>query len=474
MDPPVTFLEVSDTDRVLLVMAAALLVAWFLVVAILRVVRQPRNPVASPATMELGTETPAVVNLLTRGFEVTPEAVPATLLDLAARGVVSLEQVGPGRYQLRLAARAATKPLRPYEARIVTLLNAKAVRGVVPTEALTTGPEQDSAHWFGGFRNEVIEEARTLGLSEDLWPGWLASVLALAGLVPVALVVIAVGTVGVAGLLLVVPVVARMRSGRRQRHTGEGLAAGSRWMGVRAQLRQSDIFPTLPPTGVILWERYMGYGAAMGLAAEAVRAVPMGAESDTRAWSAYGGEWRQVEVAYPWRWPPGWGMHPAVGLLAGLVVTAIGGAIMWVLVRFGRWDPDVPIADLPDPAPWVLIGIQTVGALIAVRFLTWGVPVLVRAIPDLWSSDRVSGQVLRIRERGSEKRRRRYIAVDDGRSDRIRAWIVLPAIDPILQQGDVVTSRVSRHLRHVFSMETGSAPTGGVGQPDLGRNPTFS
>jgi len=47
--------------------------------------------------MDLGEEPPAVVDLLTNDWRVTPDAIPATLLDLAARGFVDLDQLGPGR-----------------------------------------------------------------------------------------------------------------------------------------------------------------------------------------------------------------------------------------------------------------------------------------------------------------------------------------------------------------------------------------
>jgi hypothetical protein len=50
--------------------------------------------------MELGEEPPTVVDLLTNDWRVTADAIPATLLDLAARGYLDLEQYG-------LAARCA-------------------------------------------------------------------------------------------------------------------------------------------------------------------------------------------------------------------------------------------------------------------------------------------------------------------------------------------------------------------------------
>jgi hypothetical protein len=48
-----------------------------------------------PRTLELGPEPPAVVNFLVNDFRVTDDAVPATLIDLAARNVVDVEWRGP-------------------------------------------------------------------------------------------------------------------------------------------------------------------------------------------------------------------------------------------------------------------------------------------------------------------------------------------------------------------------------------------
>src|SRR5581483_9327368 len=97
------------------------------------------------------------------------------------------------------------------------------------------------------------------------------------------------------------------RSLRAERDTPEGLATAGRWLGLRAQLSGDDNFARQPPTAVAIWDRLLAYGAAMGVAPGAVRSLPMGAESATHAWTAYGGRWRVVHVHYPNRFPPGWG-----------------------------------------------------------------------------------------------------------------------------------------------------------------------
>src|SRR5207237_7418435 len=85
--------SIDMTDAATLGIAAAIaLGVWLVVLFVLAVATRAREPDPAPATMDLGgDESPAVVNLLTNGWAVGQEAVPATLLDLAARKVVSIE-----------------------------------------------------------------------------------------------------------------------------------------------------------------------------------------------------------------------------------------------------------------------------------------------------------------------------------------------------------------------------------------------
>ena len=123
---------------------ALAIAAWYVVVAAIAAARHPPRPPARPATMELGPEPPAVANLLVNDFTVTNEAVPATLLDLAARDVVEIEEVAPGRTIVRVG-HARGDGLTLYERRVFNHVRCLAVDGVVPADALTTGPEDDSA-----------------------------------------------------------------------------------------------------------------------------------------------------------------------------------------------------------------------------------------------------------------------------------------------------------------------------------------
>jgi hypothetical protein len=76
--------------------------AWFGLLAVLMLAT--RTPSIRPglATGELGPESPALVDLLTGGWTLCDEAASAALLDLAARRVVTIEEVGPELSLVRL------------------------------------------------------------------------------------------------------------------------------------------------------------------------------------------------------------------------------------------------------------------------------------------------------------------------------------------------------------------------------------
>lgn len=137
---------------------AIALAAWLVLLALLAVATRARTPDAGPEALELvGDEPPAVVAMLTDGWEVGRETVPATLLDLAARKILAIDPVGLDRFVVRLRPAGATPPdLADYERQVLDHVRGLAAGdGTVPCEALTTGPETDSVGWFATFENAV-------------------------------------------------------------------------------------------------------------------------------------------------------------------------------------------------------------------------------------------------------------------------------------------------------------------------------
>lgn len=496
-------METVEPNAVLAVGAALVAGLTLLAVVAILVATRPRRPDGGPATMELGAEPPAVVDLLTDRYQVTPEAAPATLLDLAARRWLVVEDLGPDTTVIRLRRFGGDGQLTPYEQRILDHLRTLAVDGVVPAEALTTGPEGASASWWNGFRKEVIADARARGLSRKRF-GAGPRVLAWAGVFAGGgLCYFSVGeiesneTIGfslpfvIAFALLVVlgVLAARITTMRQERETEAGLAAGSRWLGVRRYLADHGRFDELPASAVQIWDQYLAHAAALDLATGAARQLPLGAEDDEHAWSRHGGQWRQVDVDYL-TLRPGWGHHPFAALLSGLVVTVIAGWVGATAVTVARDPAGVDaLGDLGSNVQgWIALG----AALVAAAALLVGAWWLVRAVNGVvgfLTASEVRGTVLRKRRRGSEDDRgpgvrkalssvwhflsrpehgqyqsrqrrepRHYLAVDDGTADEIHAWRVRPEIHRAVRQGDEVVARVWGRTGYVRSIEPVGRP----------------
>jgi hypothetical protein len=176
----------------------------------------------------------------------------------------------------------------------------------------------------------------------------------------------------------------------------------------------------------------------------------MGAEDDHRAWSAFGGRWRVVKVRYP-RLGFAWGRKPPLAVLVGLVQAVAGYVGLRLMLGLRGWTDGYAEAD--QAARWV----RTASTLLAVAALLvagWGVWTMLRAMLDLVSRREVEGQVVRRRSysRGNDKLAH-FIAVDSGRSDKIKAWLVPAGVYGRFREGGVVRATIGPRLGHVFRVE---------------------
>ncbi len=441
--------------------SAACSVAFYIGAALVAVVRRPQVPPSLPATSDLGPESPAVANLLANFGEVTPEAVPATLLDLAARRIIEIDETTAHVYAVRIG-RAAPGAMTPYESRVMSLLQRKATGGVVPAAALTTGSANEAKSWHSSFNREVVGEAKRLGLTKPRWPPQVLSVLGL--LVFGAFVLVAlsandskhvnapwVGTLVLA--LATVWVSNQIFRDSAQLLTSAGLPKQARWLALRKYLHEDELFATLPPTAVAVRERFLAYGAALGVASAAVRAIPMGTESDRRAWSSYGGRWRQVTVTYPRYWPPAYGASPGESIWRGVRLAAlgIGGLVVYSLIA-----PRLPTTHTDAVTRDLAVGAELVAA-VAIVVAGIGLWFLLAGLVSLFGTTSVTGDAVRLRRFGSEATDC-YLAVDDGTRDRIRAWKVRPQIYDALTEYSTLTVSVSPLLSYVREVHTTRAP----------------
>jgi hypothetical protein len=436
----------AATIRGVWIVVAALVLLWGAAVGVVRVLREPKNPAPGPPVDISGEEPPAVTSLLVNDFEVTRAAVPATVLDLAARGVIAIDHVGPDHDVIRLEG-SAPGALRPYEAAVLDVLRSRAQYGVVPVPALGTGPRQHALGWWRSFRLAVIRDTGSRGLSRDLWDARTLSVLTLLGMLPAPFVALAASDVraGLAAALLAFVATGWLRATHRQRPTPAGLVAASRWLGVRRMLEGAATIEDVPPSGVVVWERRLAYATAMGLARTVLRTMPMGADLDRRAWSSFGGEWRAVRIRYPRVWPPAWGFPPWAAILGGALLALLGFLALRLALRIG-WPADDPL--FPSLVVALRVFVAFLG-IAGVAVAAWGLPALIRGLLDLRAPRRIVGEVLRIRKRG--KSARTYVAIDDGTTDVIRALRMLARtpVAPGLAEYRPATAEVTPSLRHV-------------------------
>jgi hypothetical protein len=469
----------------LLVVAAAVGVGWLLLVGAVVSWRRPGQIDPGPAGQELPPVTPALAGLLCDDFELSAELPPATLLDLAARRVVRLEEVAPGKTICRLRQREADQPLAAYERRVLSEVQRKATDGVVPTDALTTGAKDASRRWHRAYGKEVIADGHRRRLTKDRWPRILVT---LVGAGPFAIgallylasavggdtssdnvvpAVVAGGVAGAAILVLIGGAGALSRS-LAQLPTPAGQEMAARCLGLQSHLRENDQLVDLPPAAVQLWGRHFAYAGAMGVARTAVERLPFGAEDDNRAWSRFGGRWRRVYVRYPRGWPPGWGMHPAFALFLALLWGAASTAAIYGLVQLAQAAAD-PITST-DPTftreqlDWIGRGALLLTIPFAVVFL-WSLYLLVRAAPDLWMRRTASGDLVRARARSQILQRRvedpkywYYLALDDGTRSRIRSWRVRQDLYRARHQGETVEVEFTPNLGYVREMRPATVP----------------
>ena len=463
----------------ILMAAAAAAVAWLLLAALTAAVRRPPGIDPGSYTQELPPYSPAVTALLCDDFELGSETAPATLLDLAARRVVTLEEVQPGQTVCRVRASGGDEDLTPYERRVLDVVRERAIDGVVPAAALTTGVDEVSRGWQRGLAKDVIHETQAAGLSRDRWPAGLVGLLGFGVIVGIGLLVLAAivggdvegqqgvragiaGVVTVLALLALSGVVARMRRSLAQLPTDAGVDAARRCLGFQTHLHENENFDALPPASVAIWGRHLAYATAVGAAQGCAAALPMGAEDDHHAWSRFGSRWRRVRVRYPRALPPGWGKHPAFALFLAVVWGAVGILAVSQLTRLAGAVADEPATDeilTREVLDWIGRG----ALLLCIPFglaVLWALYVLVRAVPDLWLRRTVTGEVVRKRTRqqvfkaGDDPKYWYFLALDDGRRDRIRAWRVRPEIYRAHRQGETVTTTLTPNLGYVREMRT--------------------
>jgi hypothetical protein len=440
-------------------LAAVGVAAWFLLLGLVAVATRAPSPRPGPPTGQLRPESPAVVDLVTGNWRLCEEAAAATLLDLAARRVLSVEEIGPELSLIRLGRGPAPSDLNRYERMVYDHVRVLARDGVVATGALAEGARHLGS-WWKGFRKAVIAETRERGLSRLRWRSGHRTLMSVAATVPAALVGFAVlhlpptdgeeSGVGAAlggALVTFVVLTGLMERLNTERGTRAGVAVAGHWLGVREHLARTGRFGEHPAAAVTIWGRPLAYAAALGLAPRAVASLPVASPADDRrAWSDYGGMWHVVDVRYRGRGPIGylfWGRTAGRGILAALVVGFAVFTISFILLIVGAALLDWALDDPFSPATTLAV----LAAAVPVAF----------ALVDLTSRPTVEGQVVRRRRYrvgdNDSSRYNHWVAIDEGTHRTLHAFGLTAEHWHRVQEGDLVRARVGRRFGWIYGID---------------------
>jgi uncharacterized membrane protein len=233
---------------------------------------------------ELPDDPPAFVAMLRSWGAVSPSLLSATLVDLAQRGYLRIEEVRedrrllPDKVDWRFTATGAPagdgETLRPFEAAILSRLFAG-------------GPEtthKEFTSWCRSHRTtaqrwweDVKSLARADFKARHYIEGGKGLVYAANVLCALAVVGVGVGAVAAGSLVGLVGVVAGVvqlaLTGLLRRRTPEGRQRLAEWDAVERFLRDFSQLEEAPVASLVLWERYLVYAVAVGVTATVARAL---------------------------------------------------------------------------------------------------------------------------------------------------------------------------------------------------------
>lgn len=473
----------------------AFLFMWAFLVRVMIRVSRPRMPTA-PATSELVDTPPAVVNLMAHGFVDAREAAAATLLDLAARRYVTLDQPGVDISETVIRViRDDVAGLSDYELRVLDRVTPPP--GVAPFTLadLARRHAEDGREWNDRLVQQVRADAARRGLVESkskktppamvmmlvglmiitplscgfgvavlslINPAWISGrsaglpILVACALSALALVSAMVGIVGV------IP---------EERYTPVGRALARHWGGVARWLRGHEAFAQLPPAAVTVWDRYLAHGVALQLAPLAAAEIDLRTGQVDLVHSSYGQQPRLVRVHY--RRQDGLSAAP---LGVRLVFTVLGVStllfVLWlardlwpVLPPIGRYVTVALIAALLVRSAYRIL--RTVGDALLPMTLTGRVLRTVpfgtfgdaesTAVMDVLYDSAILGWLVRrfgrpVLNADGGMTPGFYLLVDDGRSAELTAWFVRPKVALLVRPGDLVKVRVYRWSGSVASL----------------------
>lgn len=206
---------------------------------------------------------PAVVSLLhAEGHDIGDEAIAGTILQLGQDRALQVEGITSQKFTMKVVGSSP----RPGEVALLAAIGERA-----GPDGLVTGPplgisKKDA--WWRALRRDVVAIARAEGLLRRRYPSGLF-ITAVVALAITTLPLYArspetiVGGVVIAVILSALPFVGGFVL------TADGHRERAKWESFRRHLEAADLGDVGAP-GIVVWERALVYGAALGVATQAI------------------------------------------------------------------------------------------------------------------------------------------------------------------------------------------------------------
>ena len=223
---------------------------------------------------------PALVPTLRSWGTVRPVALSATIVDLAQRGHLKIEEVRIDRRFLgdkvdwRLTHRSSDDPLRPYEEAVLGRLFADGPEITQSEFERWCKRHRTSAdRWWTSVRSKIRREYRERRYQEGgKAVVYAANVVLSAFVVVTGIVTAATGApIGAAGIVSGIAQGAATITLRRR--TVAGAQRVAEWEAFQRHLEDFSDLEEAPVGHLILWERYLVYAVALGVTAQVARAL---------------------------------------------------------------------------------------------------------------------------------------------------------------------------------------------------------
>lgn len=245
--------------------------------------RKYRSPIEYDYYRELpGPYSPAEAGCLVEKGSVKPQAISATLMDLARRGYIRLEPTTTPQTEdiLVRQLRPADGSLRPHERYLLDFFFTQ-VGQMQPAvwfsslKAFRKADPQAMAEFVRSFRDEVTDSVNTMAYFERSRTGkWIATTGFLLclflglGFYSTNEFPPMIAALSVAGAFLV--------SGSQSRtFTPQGQVQYDQWQAFRRFLKDFSNLDRAQLPQLILWEHYLVYAVVLGVAAEVIRQLPI-------------------------------------------------------------------------------------------------------------------------------------------------------------------------------------------------------